>query len=1303
MKRFIIGFGWLVAACVAVAGTGTSNEFRVDTRTGVRTAAATEKIQYSTVWATNLTAAQQGESKAVVKVNPCLKTPPKYLVVDMSGGQSVARWPISYLDEVPSGGWTDEYKTEKLVLRYIPAGSFIMGGRATDYPGAVNTNLHMVTLTKPFYIGVFECTQRQWELAMGNRPSAFSNETCYATRPVEQVSYADIRGGVKGLLWPKSSQVDDDSFMGMLQCKTGMLSFDLPTEAQWEYACRAGTTTALYSGKNLSECNAATEAQTSPEVLELGRCRENSGWISGGAQYPLYGEDCSKGTASVGTYLVSPNGLYDMCGNVQELCLDSFDYAVIGSIDPVGPERVEGLNHHPYKGGGWTNRDPSYTSANHGIRDVSDVSRHNNVGLRICLHGGCIPGLDAGNVIVDSSGVGMCVWTPTQAGTYQLTHEVQVDGKTVAPMESAFFKVEGPVLNIRPQGELTNGVEVAIEGAGDWPVYYTTDGSTPTAGSTKYEGPFALPESATVKTVAISAGGVSSEVASKELALHPALAVEDAKARQRYPWNGKVDIDCEITGDATKKYAVTFSVEDEIGHTNLPIRTVGADVLGGPQPQNNENALGDGCGVPGGHALPFELPPGKYRFVWDAAADLPKGTKFGGVSVSIDAEPSPMADWKRMVTISTDGYAGNEALTDVPVLVRLSSAIEGFDYADFAAPDTGADMIFTDMEGTARYPYEIDEWHKDGESLVWVKLPELKKGTKFLLAYGNAETGNREQGMGNSEERKHEVWRDYAGVWHMNEDSGTAFDSTEHGLDALPSKGTNELADVSQMVAYENGACGRARVNATQQLTDGNLMVIPSYDALGLDGQFVVSAWVNGEDDPLSPRLFSRKNYWSASDGWEVSIGWPIATIRGASSSFASFERPSIASGWIYFACEFAASEVRFYTNGVLHACSTIDACATDNGRMLAVGGILGSDNSHTFCGQYDEIRLRGGSLSADRIKADYDMIANRDFCTYGKVEAGPDAEPVPPTTTYRVRFNANGGSGTMADEVFEIGVAKALTANAFTRDGYAFEGWATSAGGAKVYEDQQSVSDLTTPGATVNLYAVWKELGGVQLWEGGPYWAECNVGATKPEEYGYYFWWGDTVGYKRNGSKWDAADGSKTGFSFTQENCPTEGMDNAQLRAAGYVDWNGQDGYYDGGNLVAAHDAATVHLGAPWRMPTADEISTLVYDCDWEWTKVNGVFGRKVKGRGTYASKQIFLPAAGYGSGSNIASSFLNNSKCGQYWSSTAAWDYKPGYSLHLFFDSFGINEAYDDSGRLAGRWDLDLRYGGCTIRPVR
>ena len=1376
MKRFVIGFGWLVAACVAVAGTGTSNEFRLDTRTGVRTAAATEKIQYSTAWATNLTAAQQGEAKAVVKVNPCLKTPPKYLVVDMSGGRSAARWPISYLDEVPSGGWTDEYKTEKLVLRYIPAGSFIMGGRATDYPGAVNTNLHMVTLTKPFYIGVFECTQRQWELAMGTRPSCFTNEACYATRPVEFVSYEDIRGAEKGTRWPEGRDVDEESFFYMMRAKSMLYGFDLPTEAQWEYACRAGVATALNSGKNV------TDMDECPNADEVGRYTGNSNpYVAGLSAFAKRGTDLSSGTMSVGMYLPNLFGLYDMHGNVWEHCLDSTELSTSGVVDPCGGPMPS--QYHQVRGGSWVNHPYEIISGDHHVyMEVGHLqsSRESFVGFRICLHNATVyPSTDSATVLVNAAGAGAADWTPTQAGTYQLTHEVQVDGTTVAPMESALFKVEGPVLNIRPQGELTNGVEVAIEGAGDWPVYYTTDGTTPTAGSTKYEGPFALPESATVKAVAISAGGVSSEVASKELTLHPALAVEDTKARQRYPWNGKVDIDCEITGDATKKYAVTFSVEDEVGHTNLPIRTVGR--AGSMNPPD-----GDGGFIE--TALPFVLGPGKYRFVWDAAADLPKGTRFGGVSVSIDAEPSPMADWKRMVTISTDGYAGNETLTDVPVLVRLSSAIEGFDYADFAAPDTGADMIFTDMEGTARYPYEIDEWHKDGESLVWVKLPELKKGTKFLLAYGNAETGNREQGIGNREDRKHEVWREYAGVWHMNEDSGTAFDSTEHGLDALPSNGSNDNARAQmEMVSCDNGACGKSRVNGRAKIRPGNFMTIPSYDALALNSRFVFSGWFSGEGYVIGTtvtRFASRKSS-NEDEGWETACyeyDYVPNVLSGGASGSANTHVVRFVSNltnqdYVNVTYAYYDDIVTIYTNGCQAAVGMIDA-AVDNGKPLLLGSSFGGGGP-SFNGQYDEIRLCGGSLSADRIKADYDMIANRDFCTYGKVEAGPGADPVPPSVhsavvtfnpnggtligqspeiykgdsvafgtmptatkggysfrgwgrtadatevvkstdlvpasgcelfalwdamTYAVKFNASGGTGTMLDEVFAIGVAKALTANAFTRDGYAFEGWATSAGGTKVYSDKQSVSDLTTPGATVNLYAVWKSLGGVQLWENGPYWAECNVGATKPEESGYYFWWGDTVGYKRNGSKWDAADGSKTGFSFTQENCPTEGMDNAQLQDAGYVDWNGQESLYGGaGNLVVAHDAATTHLGAPWRMPTDEEIFALESRCDSEWTKLNGVFGRMVRGQGAYSSNQIFLPAAGYGSGSDIQYSFLNNSKCGHYWSSTAAWDYAPGDAMLLFFDSFGVGEAYDDSGHFAGRYGQVPRGLGCTIRPVR
>ena len=205
--------------------------------------------------------------------------------------------------------------------------------------------------------------------------------------------------------------------------------------------------------------------------------------------------------------------------------------------------------------------------------------------------------------------------------------------------------------------------------------------------------------------------------------------------------------------------------------------------------------------------------------------------------------------------------------------------------------------------------------------------------------------------------------------------------------------------------------------------------------------------------------------------------------------------------------------------------------------------------------------------------------------------------------------------------------------------------------------------------------------LGGVQLWENGPYWAECNVGATKPEEYGYYFWWGDTVGYARNASNngWVS---SRTGasFSFSSGNCPTYRKTTSQLQSAGYIDVTG--------NLVAKYDAATVHLGAPWRMPTADEIDALVSNCTTAWTTRNGVYGRLVTGRGAFSTKSIFLPAAGFGSDSGLD----DPGSCGYYWSSTPSSDDSGGaWYLYFVSDYFYRYTSYC------------YVYGGFPVRPLR
>ena len=215
------------------------------------------------------------------------------------------------------------------------------------------------------------------------------------------------------------------------------------------------------------------------------------------------------------------------------------------------------------------------------------------------------------------------------------------------------------------------------------------------------------------------------------------------------------------------------------------------------------------------------------------------------------------------------------------------------------------------------------------------------------------------------------------------------------------------------------------------------------------------------------------------------------------------------------------------------------------------------------------------------------------------------------------------------------------------------------------------------------------QELRGVQLWANGPYWAECNVGASKPEEYGYYFWWGDTVGYTWSGGTWNgssydgvtwvSSSGTRMGSSpFLGSRCPTFAKTRSQLQSAGYIDATG--------NLVARYDAATAHLGAPWRMPTDAEFAALINNCTTTWTTRNGVYGRLVTGKGAFSTKSIFFPAAGYGNGSYLTTPGSN----GRYWSSTPDSDYS-GYAWFLYFDSGNFSRY--SGGRNYGR----------PVRPVR
>ena len=264
------------------------------------------------------------KSTNVVFSVSCETTPATYCVIDLSEGEDALSYPITYLAEPPSGGFNvDAYKTTKLVLKRIEAGSYKMGGSVD------------VTLSKPFFIGLFEVTQKQYSLVTGNNPSNFSGDK----NPVERVSYRAIRG------WTES--IDSSSFIGRLRVRTE-LDFDFPTEAQWEYACRAGTTTTYSYGD------------------------------SANANYMWYADNSSS-THEVGTKQPNPWGLYDMHGNVREWCFDYYVASLRGGTDPKVSYSSD--IYRVVRGGSWDSYAYSCASSYRG--NNAQTSANNHLGFRL--------------------------------------------------------------------------------------------------------------------------------------------------------------------------------------------------------------------------------------------------------------------------------------------------------------------------------------------------------------------------------------------------------------------------------------------------------------------------------------------------------------------------------------------------------------------------------------------------------------------------------------------------------------------------------------------------------------------------------------------------------------------------------------------------------------------------------------------------------------------------------------------------------------------------------------------------------
>ena len=268
-----------------------------------------------------------------------LECPPDYMAVDLVSTNKI--WYFASESAVPLGVQHQIYKSNRLLMRKIPAENvtYRMGSPVGESYRVDNEIAHLVKLTNDFYIGVFPVTRRQWRII--HRTNGGGETMDEMTRPVSEIKYNTLRGSTgDGIDWPSTGRFDvsSGSSLQIIRNITGITTMDLPTEAEWEYACRAGTADARYGMASAGEIGwyLANSAVNGVRVVHPVGLKKPNGW-----------------------------GLYDMLGNMHEWCIDwrgdyEFSDPAVAVTAPTGPSSGQ---NRVKRGGGSYEHDVNYMRA----------------------------------------------------------------------------------------------------------------------------------------------------------------------------------------------------------------------------------------------------------------------------------------------------------------------------------------------------------------------------------------------------------------------------------------------------------------------------------------------------------------------------------------------------------------------------------------------------------------------------------------------------------------------------------------------------------------------------------------------------------------------------------------------------------------------------------------------------------------------------------------------------------------------------------------------------------------------------